>query len=469
MERLIANLTGKPRRERLHGRSYVVVPMTLIVPGVLDGSDGPLYYPPEEISLNHSMWDGMPLVGYHPMKEGLPVSARNPMILDSQGFGFVFNSHVTESGSLQGEGWFDEVLTNAFDSKLELKHRIIPRLWRGEPVELSTGVFVSKKDPTPGVSPKGVPYARVARGLRADHIAVLPDQVGACSVKDGCGVLVTNHRPHDPIDDRRSTMPLTPEQRKSHIDFLMANCSCWKGAGSDQILNSIPDEKLVEMHADAAKHVPPPTPAPLNLSPQQIDQLAEVLKAKLQPAPATNPNPTPPAVTPPAPAPAPVANTVPVAQPLTSEQWLSAAPPQIKAMFQEGLQAQAVERQRLADALVANVADPVMKQQRHALLMTKGLDDLRLMAALLPTANQGGNPINPNLPFLQPNPVIHLGGGASTGGVGQNLYPADGSEEGLLLVQNMDWGRRPSEARRQADATRPQKDDVTGTAVTQMN
>ena len=39
------------RRESLHGRSYLVAPTTLIVPGVLNGSMGPLYYPPEDTCL----------------------------------------------------------------------------------------------------------------------------------------------------------------------------------------------------------------------------------------------------------------------------------------------------------------------------------------------------------------------------------------------------------------------------------
>jgi hypothetical protein len=43
MFHLTANLVGRSRRETLNGREYIVAPVTLIVPGVLNGSKGALY------------------------------------------------------------------------------------------------------------------------------------------------------------------------------------------------------------------------------------------------------------------------------------------------------------------------------------------------------------------------------------------------------------------------------------------
>ena len=65
-------------------------------------------------------------------------------------------------------------------------------------MELSTGLFTDN-DETAGVSPKGRNYEAVARNHRPDHMAVLPDQVGACSINDGCGVLVNEEKPKCPI------------------------------------------------------------------------------------------------------------------------------------------------------------------------------------------------------------------------------------------------------------------------------
>jgi hypothetical protein len=52
MELLTANFAGKVRERRMGGRDYLVAPLSLIVPGVLNGSQGPLYYPEEEIARN---------------------------------------------------------------------------------------------------------------------------------------------------------------------------------------------------------------------------------------------------------------------------------------------------------------------------------------------------------------------------------------------------------------------------------
>ena len=55
MEQVLVNLTGMVRHETLNGRDHIVAPLSLIVPGVLDGSRGPLYYPPEEVAKDPSV------------------------------------------------------------------------------------------------------------------------------------------------------------------------------------------------------------------------------------------------------------------------------------------------------------------------------------------------------------------------------------------------------------------------------
>lgn len=181
---LTINFRGKSRRATLHGREHIVVPMTLIVPGVLNGSKGPLYYPREEIANNVAAWNGMPIVVYHPNTNGYNVSARDPQVSDKQQVGTVYNATTTNDGKLRAEGWFDVERTAAIDQ------RVLNALERGEPIELSTGLFTIN-DETPG-SYQGREYVAIARNYNPDHLAVLPDQTGACSLKDGCGVLVNS-------------------------------------------------------------------------------------------------------------------------------------------------------------------------------------------------------------------------------------------------------------------------------------
>lgn len=210
METVVINLAGKARSATLNGRPHLVAPLVLIVPGVLNGSRGPLYYPLEEIERTSSLWAHMPIVVYHPLINGQPVSARDPDILSSRGVGVVLRP-TTRTGKLAAEGWFDIEATRRIDS------RVLTALELGESLELSTGLSV-EQEPAPegavhnGIDSDGKPFARpylyTARNYMPDHLAVLPDQVGACSVKDGCGVLVNSPSKlsHSELRDRLSTL-----------------------------------------------------------------------------------------------------------------------------------------------------------------------------------------------------------------------------------------------------------------------
>jgi hypothetical protein len=162
--------------------------MRLIVPGVLAGSKGALYYPATEIGRNPDSWNGMPIVVTHPFVDGEARSARDPSILEQYEVGRVFNAYADGSGPLDAEGWFDVELVQNHDRKLPNQNKILPRLERGEPVELSTGLYTTNEPAVAGSVFNEKSYDYVARNYRPDHLAILPDQPGACSLKDGCGV-----------------------------------------------------------------------------------------------------------------------------------------------------------------------------------------------------------------------------------------------------------------------------------------
>ena len=89
---LNANQCGRVRRETLNGREYLVAPLTLLVPGVLNGSKGPLLYTPEDTARSAAAWEGVPIVIDHPTRGGANVSARAPGVLAESGVGTVRNA-----------------------------------------------------------------------------------------------------------------------------------------------------------------------------------------------------------------------------------------------------------------------------------------------------------------------------------------------------------------------------------------
>lgn len=183
MEGIVINATLAVRSVVKDGRTYLVAPMTMIVPGVLHGSNGPLLYPPDEVARSVDAWNGMPITNGHPKVSGQYVSGRSPGVTQ---LGSVFNARLRDRDrALQAEAWFDEEVTRT--SAPDVHQRLVARL----PVGLSTGLFTTNEPAPPGSVWNGLKaYTAVARNHRPDHLAILVSEPGACSLADGCGVLV---------------------------------------------------------------------------------------------------------------------------------------------------------------------------------------------------------------------------------------------------------------------------------------
>lgn len=182
------NVANTPiRHEVLHGRSYIVAPMAMLTEGVHNGSGGPLLYKADEIKRAAPAWNMKPIVVYHPQINGRGVSACDRDILEAQQVGMVMNARW--DGKLRAEAWIDENRARAVDA------RVLDALLENKVMEVSTGLFTENL-PDEGVwnegTPTAEPYTAVAVAHQPDHLALLPDQIGACSVADGAGLLQMN-------------------------------------------------------------------------------------------------------------------------------------------------------------------------------------------------------------------------------------------------------------------------------------
>lgn len=170
------------RESTLNGRRYIVANVTLLKQGVLNGSKGKLYYPFEEIAKNPGMWNGIPLTANHPMNGDRPVSARQPEVWQKYHLGFVFNDTIDATNNKRdAEVWVDVNVANKVDN------RIVPAILAGKPINVSTGLFTSDEKVT-NQTYNSQEYTHIARNYKSDHLAILMDDKGACSVKDGCGI-----------------------------------------------------------------------------------------------------------------------------------------------------------------------------------------------------------------------------------------------------------------------------------------
>jgi hypothetical protein len=180
---------NKVRREKRDGRDFLVAPFISLRPQTLAGSKGGLYYPESEIAANPGIWNGVPLTLSHPTDPltNTPESARQPHVAERFQLGTVYNDRLMSDGSRGGEAWFDVQQTATKAPSLYGKLMRAARGQRQAPLELSTGLYTDNI-PAYGHDSKGKPYHAIATNYKPDHLAVLENQTGACSVEDGCSI-----------------------------------------------------------------------------------------------------------------------------------------------------------------------------------------------------------------------------------------------------------------------------------------
>ncbi|QDV63043.1 DUF2213 domain-containing protein [Crateriforma conspicua] len=168
------------------GNEYYVVPVVMIVEGVHHGSNGPFYYSKNELKKSASAWNMKPIVVNHPAdSNGRMVSADSKEIRAKQEVGFIVNARF-ENNKLVADACIEK----------ERAFHIDPRICRAiesrQLMEVSTGLFHDVQY-SPGQW-AGKSYEFEATEHRPDHLAILPDGVGACSVSDGAGLLQANQQ-----------------------------------------------------------------------------------------------------------------------------------------------------------------------------------------------------------------------------------------------------------------------------------
>lgn len=161
-------------------KAHLVVPVVMMVEGVHNGSQGPLLHEISELGKFPESWNGRPVVIYHPEDEdGNPISANSPEVVDRVTVGRVYNTEV-DGKKLKAEVWFDEDKLNA------VSPQTLEAVNETKEMEVSLGMFTENEMETGTYNDEE--YVGIAHNHRPDHLAILPDQTGACSCADGCGL-----------------------------------------------------------------------------------------------------------------------------------------------------------------------------------------------------------------------------------------------------------------------------------------
>jgi len=178
-------LTAPPQHMTLNNLDYLTAPCVMLVAGVLNGGlIGEAELVPQD-------WNACPVTIGHPTDAttGNAISARAPHVLASRGVGHVYHVRLGQGtrgteqvASLVGDLWLDVARMQALGGEAQ---QALTMLEAEEPLEVSTGFF-SYAVAGQG-SYLGTPYSEQHFDLRPDHLALLPNAIGACNWADGCG------------------------------------------------------------------------------------------------------------------------------------------------------------------------------------------------------------------------------------------------------------------------------------------
>ena len=168
-------LAGEAKATRYEGRPHLVVPVIMARSDVVM-NDGII--PAEE--LVPWAWNGVPVTVGHPKAAtGESIIANDPAVLTDWSVGRIFNARV-ESGILKADAWIDIARAE------RVYPGLVKQLQAGAAMDVSTGYFCDADQQAGSVG--GRDYKEIHRNLRPEHLALLPDEEGACGWQDGCGV-----------------------------------------------------------------------------------------------------------------------------------------------------------------------------------------------------------------------------------------------------------------------------------------
>lgn len=149
-----------------NGKEYLVAPMNMLRAGTHSGSNGPIHYPTRVLRKDPGRWNGVPITLGHPKSLGRHVHASTQ---PHTHIGIVKNARW-RANTLRADAWIET--SKAPGDLLTL-------LKMGQRVEVSTGLETVVKD-------------KLLLSFTPDHLAILTDEIGACSIDKGCGLLANN-------------------------------------------------------------------------------------------------------------------------------------------------------------------------------------------------------------------------------------------------------------------------------------
>lgn len=175
--RTVANV-AKIRKEKRNGRDVVIVPSATLPDNVVMNG---IMYPADEIASSYASLNRTPAPFGHPTINGKFVSARDPEGINVGYFG-AWNENVRREN---GRVLLDKVIDVEIANRSDNGKAVLAALEKKEPIHTSTGLLCTLE-----AANGATEYKHIARNMQFDHDAILLNEEGAATPKQGVGMLV---------------------------------------------------------------------------------------------------------------------------------------------------------------------------------------------------------------------------------------------------------------------------------------
>lgn len=195
----VVNSKSKISTQIIDGKEHIVI--NDVVPIVDDIVMNGIFYPADEINKSYMTLNDNLMPLDHPRINNEHVSALNPQAINNFYIG-AWGRNVRKSNN---RVLMDAYIDRKFAESTEKGRMLVNRLddmMSGKnttPIHVSTGLTYTP-DNQSGTS-KGKRYKSIARNMKFDHVAILPDKQGAATPDDGVGIFVNSNGEKSPIEN----------------------------------------------------------------------------------------------------------------------------------------------------------------------------------------------------------------------------------------------------------------------------
>ena len=199
------NMSMLVQKQIIGGKEFLIAPVKMMpVECVMNG----ILYTGESTNKAVQEWNGRPVVVYHPDE---PVTANTPEFLAERQIGLLFNSRIA-NGFLVADAHVDVEKAKS----IPLGQKALAYIDQNKNMDVSTamrniGYFQNG-------NMFGRDYKKVSTHALPDHLALLPDQRGACSWETGVGFARNNDNEHSNPNTEKKTM-----ERKEFVALLISS------------------------------------------------------------------------------------------------------------------------------------------------------------------------------------------------------------------------------------------------------